>query len=78
MKSEEYGFFLEVDDHRIRIKFFKDSDQNTNLGIQIFIWWWNSYVRFQGFDQNSFQDVDDHELIIKFFKDSDQNSGCHP
>ena len=57
-KSAEYGFFLELDDHRIFIKFFKDSDQNSNLSIQPFRWLWNSsiirwpqnsHIRFQGF-----------------------------
>ena len=50
--------FLELDDHRIFIKFFKDSDQNSNLSIQPFRWLWNSsrirwpqnsHIIFQGF-----------------------------
>ena len=36
MKSDEYGIFQELDDHRICIKFLKDSDQNSNLSIQPF------------------------------------------
>ena len=35
-------FFSELDDHRIFIKLFKDSDQNSNLSIQPFRWLWNS------------------------------------
>ena len=29
IKSDEYGFFKELDDHRIHMKFFKDFDQNS-------------------------------------------------
>ena len=36
MKSDEYGNFQELDDHRNCVKFFKDSDQNSNLSIKLF------------------------------------------